>query len=563
MENLPVAVAFMRIHKRMTRSLSKDATPPPRPKRFNCEDHDIPLKLFCVDCDLPICPECALGPRHADHRYDYVVKSDGTYWGSVAEKEMDQLKEDIRGAFESMERRRNAFLEQGIGLTKQLNDTFDEMVAELERRRAEMLERLSGAMQEGLHSFGEQEEALKAVSAELQELDVSAADQQISAAHEPGGGKNHKHLVARVVKARERYARALSVSPPEEIPLSFEADCAQEVRDICRLKMRVTLNPARARVGGGAECVESQLTTHGLPIVPSRIAAANVTVPAATAKSKSCVPTSLSPKTPVDAERTKPATVLGYTMKSITGMGKPHAIAVNSEGSRIALTEAHPKNAAMICDHEGNVLTRMKGRKLSNPTAIAMDQDGCVFVSERDAHCVTKFDAEGKLLKTTRGSKVVTLSHPCGIELLNEHLYVCDGGNNQVKILDKELNFVDSFSAFVSPSPAHVCASSRGIVYITSAVTPGIQVFTSDHKFIHTIASSISGPICFDKLSGVLYVVDRDRSSVFQMRPDGTTLGKCELKEDDLSSCSGMAVDREGRVYVCNDDSRVLVYTFR
>lgn len=549
---LPVAVAFKRIRERLSKTLSNGSTRfPPRPQRgFNCEDHDIPLKLFCVDCDSPICPECALSPRHASHRYDYVVKADGTYWESVAEKELDQLKEDIRGAFESLEKRRKAYLDQGIGLTTQLNDTFDEMVAELERRRDEMLEGLSAAMQEGLHSFSEQEEALKAVGTDIDGLE---ADQQ--SASQVLREVNHRHLAAKVAKARERYARAVSISLPDEVRVSFqEEDCIKEVRHICRLKMRLTLNPAPV----GAGC-ESQPATHESSIPSSLMAEAKVNVSAAN-ESKSPVPTLSSPK----AERDKPsaAVLRGYTLRTITGVGKPHAIAINSEAGQIVLTEAHPQNTAKICDHAGNVLTKMKGRKLGNPTGIAVDGDGCVFVSERDAHCVTKFDAEGKLLKTTRGSKGVKLSHPRGIELVNERLYVCDGGNNQVKILDRELNFVDSFSAFVSPSPAHVCASPHGLVYITSASTPGIQVFTNDHKFIHTIASSISGPICFDKSRDVLYVVDSDRSSVCQMRPDGTPLGKYQLKEDELSNCSGIAVDHNGRVYVCTDD-RILELTLQ
>lgn len=538
-EKLPVALAFKRIRERLSKTLSDTRSalhPPPTSPvspSFHCEEHDIPLKLYCVDCDSPICPECALN-RHASHQYDYIVKADGTHWSSVAEKELDQLKHETTKAFENVEKRRREYLERGVGLTQRLNETFDEMVAEVERRRDEVLEELSHAMQESLDSFREQEEALKVVENEV--LDLGSVVMQQPAQTQA----DRKAHIARIAKVKERYARAISAQLPEDIPVSLQFNCIQEIRDICRVKMKTMLN---------------DLSKSKAAQIAVSLTFKEATVSGDTGtEHRFNIPTPSSP--PADVERPKPfVTLLGHTVRAITGLGKPHAIVISSKG-QIVVSETHPNNRVKICDREGNELIKMKGRKLSNPMGIAVDQDGCVYVSERDANCVTKYDASGRFVKTTRGSKAVRFCHPRGIELVNNRLYVCDGGNHQIKILDTDLNFVDSFSAFVSQAPSHISASPNGLLYVASAVTPGVQVFTSDHKFIHTIACASRGPVCFDRHRNVLYVIDSDQGSVCQLRPDGTPLGMYrQMKEDEpLNNCSGIAVDQEGRVYVCNNN---------
>ena len=543
-EKLPVALAFKRIRERLSKTLENThnaLTPTPITPRSsfpNCLDHDIPLKLHCVDCDSPICPECALN-SHADHRYDYIaVKADGTLWGSIAEKELDQLKDETREALGNLERVRRCYLERGVARTQRLNEAFDSMVAELERRRDEMLEELSGWMQQGLHSFGEQEEALKAVQAEIRDL-VSATDQK---------QVNHKtHLLPRVSKARERYVRAVSIRLPEDVPVSLQVDCIQEIRDICQLRTKMAiispvLSPAPTESEAGV--VNSKEWNQSILATASAGNECKFPVPAPTSSAAG-----------IGFESAKPSVaLLGHTARAITGLqGKPHAIAISNKG-QLAVSEAHPSNLAKISDREGNELIRMRGRKLSNPMGIVVDQDGCVYVSERDANCVTKFDADGKFAKTTRGSKTVKLLHPRGIELVtSDLLYVCDEGNNQIKILDRDLNFVGSFSAFVSQAPSTISALPLGLLYVTSAVTPGVQVFTSDHRFVHTIASSCRGPVCCDKYREVVYVIDVEQSSVCRLRPDGTTLAKYQMVGE-LDDCSGVAVDQEGRVYVCTNN---------
>ena len=108
-----------------------------------------------------------------------------------------------------------------------------------------------------------------------------------------------------------------------------------------------------------------------------------------------------------------------------------------------------------VCNKKGSKVMELKGHSWG----VAGDKEGCIYVSEYLAYRVTKFDSNEKFLKAARkqGSGDLEFYYPRGICLVQNKLYVCDGKNNRIQVLDKELQYLEMLihSPIKSQWPPH------------------------------------------------------------------------------------------------------------
>lgn len=116
---------------------------------------------------------------------------------------------------------------------------------------------------------------------------------------------------------------------------------------------------------------------------------------------------------------------------------------------------------------------------LGDPSDIAIDNEGYIYISDRKNHDIKKFSpTNGALVSKigSKGRKHGSLMEPTSLAILNQELYVGDSGNNRISIF----NLVSQKLSYLFPLPfsgdisvaighlgyIHVCTSKSGQVLI-------------------------------------------------------------------------------------------------
>ena len=83
-----------------------------------------------------------------------------------------------------------------------------------------------------------------------------------------------------------------------------------------------------------------------------------------------------------------------------------------------------------------------------NPTGVAVDNDDNIYVTDVESQRLSKFNSDGKLVKSVggEGSKTGQFRGPWGIALSKDNkLFVCDRDNHRTQVFDTNLKFIGCF----------------------------------------------------------------------------------------------------------------------
>ena len=113
-------------------------------------------------------------------------------------------------------------------------------------------------------------------------------------------------------------------------------------------------------------------------------------------------------------------------------------------------------------------------KHFKSPYDVAVDTRGCLYVAERDNHCITKFTTTGQYLKRfgSEGFAPGQLDSPTSLTFQNDLVYVCEYGNNRVSIFDAEGTFLQCFGTKGNgkgefDSPCGMTIDNLGNLYVS------------------------------------------------------------------------------------------------
>ena len=148
------------------KSIPFEEAPPPK-----CPDHDEPMKIFCFDCSHLICRDCVLYD-HREHKSDFVRKcasqSRKTLRDSLAP--LRKVQADIAGAEKKLNATEAQVDTQKNEVCKSLEQSFDQLKALLDQRKAELVKKASALAQEKKDALAAQRKGLQVAQAEIQSL---------------------------------------------------------------------------------------------------------------------------------------------------------------------------------------------------------------------------------------------------------------------------------------------------------------------------------------------------------------------------------------------------------
>ncbi len=239
---------------------------------------------------------------------------------------------------------------------------------------------------------------------------------------------------------------------------------------------------------------------------------------------------------------------VGSRGRSEGQMSLPVAVAVDATTGRIFVTDAI-RGHVQVYDREGKARARLgsegtmieDGLRFHNPTAIAADANGRLYVCDTKNCRIQVLSMEGQSVATFgrplvvvglhEDKGVVGFNYPRGLALDETEgiLYVADSGNNRLKAFGVDGTPVQTFGGFGERAgefnaPLGVAIGAGGRIYVADSQNFRIQVFERGFKFVESLGRRGTGPgefsqppvtVAVGPTGEVLVCDDTDRIQVF------------------------------------------------
>jgi ABC-type multidrug transport system ATPase subunit/DNA-binding beta-propeller fold protein YncE len=254
----------------------------------------------------------------------------------------------------------------------------------------------------------------------------------------------------------------------------------------------------------------------------------------------------------------------------------PRGMTISPDGEYLVLDNA---GRVLVFDETGQLKRHwwMPDYAVGKPEGVCVLKDGRIAVADTHYHRVVFFDHDGKVVGMfgTLGTGPGEFVYPVSVNQDDKgDLYVCEYGNfnDRAQKFRSDGTFVMQIGSygtddgqFQRPSGA---AWFDGRFYVVDAFNNRIQVFGEDGKLVAILGTS-------DKISdlyypydismseqGELYVVEYGAGRVSKYDRSGKLLGRYGRPgagPAEFKTPWGLAVDRRGRVYVCDTGNHRIV----
>lgn len=208
---------------------------------------------------------------------------------------------------------------------------------------------------------------------------------------------------------------------------------------------------------------------------------------------------------------------------------------------------------------------------LSDPTAVAVDTAGIVYVADTGNDRVDRFSASGRFLSSfgSPGSSPGQFRKPRGIAVDGSgHVYVSDTGNDRIQKFSSSGRWLASWGGRGNRmgqfrSPRGLATDSSGNLYVADRDNNRIQEFARSGVFLHAWGPGISTgfdqhlppnlhrpvSVALDQADNI-YVADQGSTHLHEFSPDAVPLGELGPFGSGLTDPTAIAVEADGTIIV-------------
>ena len=555
----------------------KEAPPP------NCPEHDQIMKLFCFDCECLICRDCTL-IDHNGHSYNFLKKCATEARKTLRDSltPLRRVRANIAGANKKLAGTKTQVGSQEEEVCKSVEQSFRQLKAILEQRETELVKKVRTLAKEKKDALTAQMKGLEMSQTEIQSL-VEFVERNVENTSDQDLMGILTQLQSKVKEGEKRHEQ-LSLDPATTADLAYHSPSLKAIpRDLGEV-FQQTIPAILGEIESTCQLGETMQVTIAAPTAQSadiHTQLQSLADPASTVqadmvgKGAGVYHITYTPRVRgrhdltvnVNGQHIAESpfrvfvkihpTQLGPPVRTITGVNQPWGIAITSK-QQLVVAECGGEKIT-VTERDGKTIRTVENEKMRDPRGVATGPDGAIYVTDDKAHCLFKFDKNGRLLKTLQNE----FQSPYFIKSINNRLYVSDRDKNVVKILDLDFNVIGTIPTKECPKPLDIAEGDDGLYVVGGGEEGKIGVYTCvpngefrHHLNIQPSSVTLSSPegICFD-CSGHLFVTHGfGVGCVYVFKPSGehvATLGQASSGVR-MVWPAGIAIDEDGFVYVCD-----------
>ena len=422
---------------------------------YNCTDHNRPLEIFCETCEELICQHCTV-KKHKDHDYDVFSDTYKKHRGILEKSSVQPLNEQndrLTQDKTSLIKRKKENTQQGEMTKQNIHHTIDRLKKVLDERERKLTGEVDVAVQHMVIVLDLQIKEIETALGEVREcrdhveqsLKVGTPQQVLSTR-----SKMMSRTESIINSVKDKTFQPLEKS---DIELVKNNKMNEIHKNIGKVKYSSSLASSKVSASFCPLPLTGQESTitisfDGSPVpVPSSLIICSLTPP------DNSQPIQCSVK------ESRQSGQYNVIFTPVTrGLHQLHVRVNDIEipGSPLSIPISVPPKK------RGTPVKTISG--LRGPSGLAVTDDGLVIVSERDAHCITILDKEGKKIRSF-GSYGT--------------------GRGQLKY------------------PEGVALSSKGTILVADSCNHRIQEFTMNGKRISCVGTKDNGPLQFELPLGI------------------------------------------------------------
>ncbi len=562
---------------------------------------------YCLDCWMFVCPRCI--ESHSSHTRMEIAQAADVCKQNLVDKlpNVRVVHKRVSGAAYEVKMAKVSVEDQDTVLRSSIEHAFTKLEKIVNRRKQEMIARLSSLSSEKKKRLASQENDLNQLASEFERL-----EHYIESTLNMSTDYEFLHSCKFLQEASHDTLMAGSkapIQPVETANLALKNSSESYIRDLTLKHLNVFVEQANASsctadgVGltkaetenlarftihvvdrNHKPCSCSQNVSASLKSIENDFTLGAEVTESSTSKYEVCycpqfrgehelsvlVNHDPIPGSPFLVTVTKPVLKLGQSQGIITGVTGPRGITFTKSHS--ILTCEWNGHKIVELDKVGRQIREFGKGEIHHPSSIAIAEDGSMFVADAAGKecCLLKYNKDGSLLKKIgiEGRCRCEFLNPRGIQIRNNmEVWICDRDNNRIQIFDLKLNFLRSLDLCQidsqlsqKPKPNDVIFSKSGSFFICDFANHCILCFSSTEEYLFKFEGDQStnevlhGPECIAMdTNEFLYVTETGNHRVSIFKPTGElvrTFGSIGKNEGELKFPMGILVDKNGSVFV-------------
>ena len=532
---------------------------------MKCNDHNKSFKVYCETCQQLICRDCTISQRHQNHKYNLVTECYPDHHQEI-EADLTTVKRkvaDVNTAVTNLITQERDVTKQGEDVKKQIHTQSQLIINLVQQSEKQLVQQVDTVVQQKIQLLTKQREEAETVLKQLkgceefveQSLKVGSQQQIL----------REKQNMVQVMTTVNQDVNPVVFQPIEKANITFtsnqtlvdkyegigELKCKPfgksilvknacyigkkstitlylQTQDGSPLSVPLSLISCELSSAGDSQLIsfdinETQSGNYDISFTPRTKGKHQLTIRLGGVNIPGSSPFTLSPEM-----RGKPVNI-------ISGLNRPWGVVITkNEEIVVAEKDSH---CITILNKEGKKVKSFgtKGTKegqFTNPCGVVISHDGHILVT--DNHRLQKLTFEGDCVKSVGSSKTgngpLQFNVPSGITVhpTTGQIFIADINNHRIQVLNKDLTYSHSFGKRGwSPEqfdlPYDVTFDNEGYLYVTDFNNHCFKKFTSTGQYISTFSSygsnpgHLSSPSAIILDNNLLYVCERlsDRISIF------------------------------------------------
>ncbi|EQA38553.1 NHL repeat protein [Leptospira inadai serovar Lyme str. 10] len=209
----------------------------------------------------------------------------------------------------------------------------------------------------------------------------------------------------------------------------------------------------------------------------------------------------------------------------------------------------------------GDDLRRFRFR---NPTDVAVDDEGYLYVTSFETANIVKFDANGNPVDNFKGSLGRNLQGPTAIAVRGKSIFVADYAGDMIYEFDTRGGYVSRFGN-TGKQPGHfhgpsgIFLTREGYLFVSDMGNDRIQKVAKDGSFLQEIGKGILRQPAGLKINskGEIFVADKGNRRIVVFDKEGNYLK--EITHPTLKRPRNLTI-RDDKIYVADEAAGLFIY---